>query len=131
MHAASVNPEPGSNSLKKFYIISSELIPFFQSYYLSFFLLLLLSISFFKVLLTRSLHFSVPEISCCSIFNEQFLPHEVEPLHFIIYFSVCQVVFHHFLKKNYFYSISLLKCFILPFIICNIQDKINTEQGRN
>ena len=32
---------------------------------------------FFQSVLTRSLHFSVLEISCCSIFNEQFLRSEV------------------------------------------------------
>ena len=51
-HAASVHPEPGSNSLKKLYINHrSELKSFFQSFFLSFLLLVLCVQS----LLTRSL----------------------------------------------------------------------------
>ena len=79
-HAASVHPEPGSNSLKnsistekrKFFPLpgSYHFLELFSSFYyfcLSF---------FFQSSLTRSSHFSVFffSSSCCSIFNERILP---------------------------------------------------------
>ena len=72
MHAASVNPEPGSNSLKNCILnpAKAELNIFFRAIYLSFFFYFL-SFFFFQSVLTRSLHFSVLEISCCSIFNDR------------------------------------------------------------
>ena len=75
MHAASVNPEPGSNSLKN--SISNRLLPakhLFQSYIcLSFFFYFVMSFSklFSRFLRTFS---AFKKFHCCSIFKDQFCP---------------------------------------------------------
>ena len=88
MHAASVNPEPGSNSLKNcisYLKVSLKLIPFSELFCLA-------SSYFFEyfsqcVLNEIPLHFSVrSEISCCSIFNDRLLrfPRSACLLYYII-----------------------------------------------
>ena len=74
MHAASVNPEPGSNSLKKLYIkykaFASYLNIFSELLNSSFLFYFVMSISkFFNEIPS---HFSVlSKFLCCSIFKDQ------------------------------------------------------------
>ena len=67
---------------------------------------------FFQSVLTRSLHFSVLEISCCSIFNEQF----AYSLHagsssIILHFSLLVNTFFKLFKKYFSYYIK--HCFFI------------------
>ena len=107
MHAASVNPEPGSNSLKN--SISNEanltqhLLELFSlacSYFLSYFQSVINEISAQPRKPLSSLS-SVLEISCCSIFNERFALGSSCPLaealvYYTKFFPVCQGVFENF-----------------------------------
>ncbi len=69
MHAASVNPEPGSNSLKNYILNDPKVTQYlFQSYCLSFFSYFF---EFLNVFLTRMHNLVLFQISCCSIFNDQ------------------------------------------------------------
>ena len=84
MHAASVHPEPGSNSRL---IVLKSLFRVFQSYRAFFQLLLLFCLSsilfqnltryFFRTILScspfRKSSLCTSSISCCSIFNDRFL----------------------------------------------------------
>ena len=104
MHAASVNPEPGSNSLKnRIFSHSRELIPFSELFILASYYLY-----FFQSVLTRSLHFSVLEISCCSIFKERFSHAFRSALNYYTsFFSFCQVFFKEILNFfDIFYTCS-------------------------
>ena len=78
MHAASVNPEPGSNSLKNC-ISYLRVIPQVDTFFRAKFVLAFsyfLSIFSQCVLNEIPLHFSVrSEISCCSIFNDRCYRH--------------------------------------------------------
>ena len=70
MHAASVNPEPGSNSLKNVYLNPlRDLNPFSELFILA----SLLLFEFFSSVLTRTTLLSVFSFSRCSIFNDQVL----------------------------------------------------------
>ena len=66
MHAASVHPEPGSNSLKIYYI-RFRVIYFVLELYLSFFYFL----SFSQCVLTRFLYTILCSKFCCSIFKDR------------------------------------------------------------
>ena len=105
MHAASVNPEPGSNSLKNCIsfltkVASSKLIPFSELFYLSFFFYFVLSFSKF---LTRFLYTfqCFKEISLLFNFqwskrchtSERPLPSSRQPVYSTTLYRVCQAVF--------------------------------------
>ena len=106
MHAASVNPEPGSNSLKNCISnltkVKSNI--FFRAIYSSFFLLfefLFLS----KCINEISALFVVLEISCCSIFNDRCAPKHPLALRRLTiipdYYSIVKGFFNFF--HNFFY----------------------------
>ena len=103
-HAASVHPEPGSNSLKN--SISTEKRNFFPlpgSYHFlelfSSFYYFCLSF-FFQSSLTRSSHFSVFffSSSCCSIFNERAASCR-QLSYSTTLLLLCQPLFERFLEK--------------------------------
>ena len=98
MHAASVHPEPGSNS-RKFYIIIRSLknsYNLFSSYsFLASFTLLSIYNSLTRSLL-RTCFFNklcFVLLSCCSIFNDHSLPFLRQLDYYIIPFSPCQYLF--------------------------------------
>ena len=105
MHAASVHPEPGSNSrINCIKITSSRSVSIFSSFYFQLLLLLFEQYSlsefyeiFFRTILLLSLCTS--SISCCSIFNDQFsLPKNIQLCYSITFFFTCQVLFLTFFK---------------------------------
>ena len=116
MHAASVHPEPGSNSLKNFILNLKAFAPrpksFFRAIYLSFFYFL----SFSMCSLTRIAHLVLnSNFFCCSIFNDQCqscgCPFDNRLVYYTIIFSTCQGVF-----KSFFDFFAFL-CF-MHFLLC-------------
>ena len=109
MHAASVNPEPGSNSLKNCIStgeISSSDQHLFQSYFVlaSFF-----TFSSFQSVLQRDLYtilcsFLFQNSSCCSIFKDRpplrkkRFPSRSQPDYYTSLFFPCQPLFRNFSK---------------------------------
>ena len=105
MHAASVHPEPGSNS--RIIVLKSPLkvVPIASSFFSQLLLLLFEQYSlsefyeiFFRTILLLSLCTS--SISCCSIFNDRFrCPLESLQLYYSITSRfVCQAFFYTFLN---------------------------------
>ena len=125
MHAASVHPEPGSNSRIIVLKSPSWVFQSLRAFFLSFFYFCLSSIlfqnftrSFFRTIFLLSLCTS--SISCCSIFNDQFAAFKIYS--FVIISQTpyaCQVLFLSFLN---FFSCSLTLAFatLLYYHICSL-----------
>ena len=105
MHAASVHPEPGSNSRKNSILDALGHLTSSRAIYLSF----TFCLSSILNKLWRDQYFSHLQcfvlISCCSIFNDQFLSSRLprQPEYYIIPFCRCQYLFLIFFK-NFFDS---------------------------
>ena len=106
MHAASVNPEPGSNSLKNVYLNSQwELKSFFRANFNLSFLLLL---SFFTQVFWQELHNCASFFSCCSIFNDQVLLSKSARL---LYYNLSEMSSTFFKKVLFFFAFLVLLSF--------------------
>ena len=110
MHAASVHPEPGSNSLKNINLSGrSPLNPFFRANNLSFFLLFELYSNVFlnEIPFTHTFVFSLTCLYEILLFNFQgsMLVRKVslawQLCYYITTFFVCQVLFQKFLKFSF------------------------------
>ena len=122
MHAASVHPEPGSNSrINCIKITPLGVFQSFRAFFLSFFYFCLSSIlfqnftrSFFRTIFLLSLCTS--SISCCSIFNDQLrcLSKYTASLLYHIHISFVKCFFHLFKTFFEFFMPSCLRpCYII------------------
>ena len=98
MHAASVHPEPGSNS-RKMFIISKVSLGYNSSSY--FFLASFTLLSIYSLVLTRSAlaYFCFVLLSCCSIFNDRSAIPQLPPR------DSLTIIPHHFPFVNTFFEI--------------------------
>ena len=114
MHAASVNPEPGSNSLKNYISSPSGLKTFFRALICSFYLCLS---SILKKL--RDSSFTHLHMLCTSSLVVQFSMTNVRPFsraldYYITIFSICQALFSIFLK---FFKVLFKSLCVIPSLV--------------
>ena len=128
MHAASVNPEPGSNSLKNVYLNPfrnlnpfSELLFNLASFYF---------LSFSQCVLTRTTLFQC--FLCFLLFNFQWSSclQGCKLFYYTTIFPFCQYIFLTFFVFFYFYSNCPINFHIFHIIFSQNSDTIITESKR-
>ena len=100
MHAASVHPEPGSNSQTNCISSASAVRFLSELFILAFFTFLeLCSLWFWQILYSHLLNLLCTSIFCCSIVKFQFCPPFFRKLvYYITFVILCQYLFSNFFK---------------------------------